>query len=115
MVSPVLGVVIDAQSHVLYLEPRSGAQQAGIKVGDTLTELDGIQFAPALRAATAEESLVYGQAIQALRMKIGSGKVMKLTLRRGSQLITLNAQAKPYPAREHQPVPTAVPPNRLYM
>ena len=40
--APVLGVVIDADMHVLHVEAQSAAQQAGIQTGDIFKTFNGL-------------------------------------------------------------------------
>lgn len=43
--APVLGVVIDEQDQVLYVEPNGAADKAGVQAGDTLIALDDMVLA----------------------------------------------------------------------
>ena len=40
--APVLGVVVDADMHVLHVEAQSAAQQAGIQTGDIFKTFNGL-------------------------------------------------------------------------
>jgi S1-C subfamily serine protease len=62
---PVIGIVIDDTMTVLYVEPGSGAQAAGILAGDVIRDINGLELAQNIQAAkNAIGSAQPGQKIE---------------------------------------------------
>lgn len=75
---------------VAAVAPDSPADKAGFRVGDVLTSLNGITFAPEQRALLHE--------FKANAYKIG--KTVRYTVRRGAEIVRLNPKLEKIPGQE---------------
>ena len=64
----VLGVVIDGNGVVLYVEPQSGAAQAGIQAGDQIIAINGVDFGKDREGAKSQ--LISTRPEDAVKLKI---------------------------------------------
>lgn len=98
---PTLGVVIDRSMRVVDIESGSAAEKAGIQRGDVIEALDNSPLASPADAARLIRQSSIGQGVA-------------VTLRRGSQALTVRVimeQRTPHP---NQPTPTPVPSTEQY-
>lgn len=105
-ISPVLGLVVDEKYNVLYVEPNSAAELAGVKAQDTLVSLDGIVFQSTTEARKALREIIVVQNPDK------SPKRLNLLLRRGGKdttIVIFPDQLKQTVNPDGKPLPTATP------
>lgn len=91
----VIGVVIDPDGNVLYVEPGSAAQQAGITPGDLLQKINNL-------SVSSERQQIHTAIGETM-----PGQALIVELKRSGNYLVLSV--KPTPPTSHAGVATATP------
>gem|GEM_PF-6592063 len=99
--APVLGVVVDQNMQIIFIEPESAAERAGFKIGDTLVRVNSIRVD---KPRNARETF-YAQNFS---------KKIRITILRNGEEKNIEILPEARIIQTGAPTPTPVPPDMTY-